>query len=246
MIKLPENLYYMITDNSIEDLNHKYCIIEGKVTEEVALKNRERLKALTSASEICFNNQVHGDKIYYADSAHPLGDEPDADGFYTDKKGLLLTVRTADCVPVIFYADDGSIVGAAHAGWRGAKANILANLYGEMSKKTSNISAIIGPSIHQKSYEVDFDFYNNFISEDLKNEDFFTESAISNHFMFDLKNYVLRKISDLGIKNVQILDEDTYSLKLSDGRHKYPSYRRHTHFPEDYPMSIITGIMIKK
>lgn len=245
MLNLPSNLYYIITDNSIPDLNHKYSVVEGKITEDVALKNRARIQGLTKANEICLNHQVHGNQIYYADGAHPFGSEPDADGFYTDKPGLLLCIRTADCVPVLFYSDDGKWVGGVHAGWRGAKDNILAKLYEAMSSKTSNISAIIGPCIHQKSYEVDWDFYNNFLGEDINNEDFFVESAIKNHFMFDLPGYVNRKLSMLGIKNIQKINEDTYSTKLEDERSKYPSFRRHTHNPEDYPQSVVTAIMIK-
>lgn len=245
MTNLPSNLYFIVTDNSIEDLSHKYIIVEGKVTEDIALKNRERLQVITAAPNICFNHQVHGNEIYYADWPHPLGLEPYADGFYTDKKGLFLAVMTADCVPVLFYSQDGAWIGAAHAGWKGAKANILANLYEKMSKQASDISAIIGPCIHQKSYEVDRGFYDNFLVEDSQNEVCFVESSNENHFMFDLPAYVDKKLSLLGIENIHKINEDTYSTKLGDGRHKYPSYRRHTHNTENYPQSIVTGIMIK-
>lgn len=245
MLNLPSNLYCIITDNSISDLNHKYSVVEGKVTEEVALKNRARLLDITKANEICYNHQIHGNEVYYADGAHPFEAEPDADGFYTDKPGLLLTIRTADCVPVLFYSEDGRWVGGAHAGWRGAKGNILAKLYEKISKEASNISVIVGPSIQQKSYEVDWDFYNNFLAEDIKNDEFFVESPKDKHFMFDLPGYVDRKLSLLEIENIQRINEDTYNTKLADGSLKYPSFRRHTHNPEDYPQSIINGIMIK-
>lgn len=245
MINLPSNLYYIITDNSITDLSHKYSFLEDKIPADVARQNRKHLQEITSADQLGLVHQVHGNHIYYADSEREFGDEIDADGFYTDKKGLLLCIRTADCVPVLLYSEDGSWVGGAHAGWRGAKGDILANLYEEMSSQTSNISAIIGPSIHQKSYEVDWAFYNNFISEDMNNEDFFVDSLKSNYFMFDLPGYVHRKLSLLGITNIQKIDEDTYSTKLEDGTYKYPSYRRHCHNPEDYPRSLVMGIMIR-
>jgi YfiH family protein len=193
-----------------------------------------------------FTQQVHGDRIIYAESGSVIEKEPEADGLYTDKKGVLLAIQTADCVPVLFFSENGNVVGAAHAGWKGAKLNILDRLYEKLSTKAKDFSAIICPSIQQKSYEVDSIFYGNFLEEDSGNDEFFIPSKKPMHFMFDLPTYVKRKLEKLLLKNIYHINEDTYSMKLPDDSFKYPSYRRSCHTGEFYPRSLVSTIMIKE
>jgi|GEM_PF-368628 len=243
MDNFPSNLYFIVTDHSIRDLNHKYTIIDGQVAEPEAIKNREIIQGIAKANHLCFLNQVHGNEVYYAQEPQPLGEEVAADAFYTDKAGILLCIRTADCCPIILYSDDGTIIGGAHAGWRGARANIVRNLHNKMSKYASEFSAIIGPTICQESYEVGQEFYDNFMQEDARFEDFFIASEKG--YYFDLSSFVQKQLQELGISKIHKITEDTYTTKLPDGSYKYPSYRRHCHIGEDYPRSIITAIMIK-
>lgn len=244
MDQLHPNLHHIVTDNSFGDLTHKYIPIDGKITEPESIANRATIKEATGATELCFLGQTHGNQIYYAESEEEIGKEQPVDAAYTDKAGLMLCIRTADCVPVILYADDGKLIGAAHAGWRGAKTKILYNLFDAMSKKANNISALIGPAIIQKSYEVNQEFHRNFIDDNVEYEKFFVPSNKKGHFLFNLPTFVKSQLLDLGISNIIAITEDTYSTKLPDGSYKYTSYRRHCHIKDDYPKSILTGIMI--
>jgi hypothetical protein len=244
-MKLPANIHFKIFDLSFPGTN-RYRPIEGKVNALEAAENRKLLKKNANAQDFFALEQVHGTEIHYADHERPLGYELSGDGSYTDKSGMLLHIGTADCVPVMFFANDGSIIGAAHAGWKGARGNIMKLIYEKLAKKTSNISAIIGPSISQESYEVDADFYKDFMSENENNAKFFIDSAKQNHKMFDIRNYVKHKLTALELSDIYEINEDTYSKKQEDGEYKYPSYRRFCHGSgEMYPRVLSSTIMIK-
>jgi len=246
MFTLPDNIVYKISDLSFIGNTHRYVPKEEKIPIEEAQKNRDLIKLATEAKEIVLCKQVHGADVYYSKTGTIIGQEPEADGCFTDGSGILLAIQTADCVPVVFFSSDCQVIGAAHAGWKGTKLNILDNLYNKISNIGKGFSAIIGPSIHQKSYEVDEGFLQNFLNEDKKNERFFIDSTQSQHFMFDLPGYVRSKLEKLDINNIHHVNEDTYTTKLPDGSFRYPSYRRSCHTGEFYPRSILTTIMIKK
>ena len=246
MFPVPDNIYYKIFDLSFVETTHQYVSREGNFSIEEVVENRNTLIKAANAKEILLTKQVHGPEIHYAETGSIIGKEPKADGCFTDKAGILLAIQTADCVPVLFFSNDGNIVGAAHAGWKGAKLNILDRLYEKLSRKNGDFSAIIGPSIHQKSYEVDKNFHESFLGDDKANERFFIDSVKPQHFMFDLPEYVRAKLEKLSLNNIYHIDEDTYSTKLPDGGFKYPSYRRSCHTGEVYPRSIISTIMIKE
>ena len=183
-------------------------------------------------------HQVHGSHVVYADA--PWAQAPKADGVVTDKPGIALTISTADCAPVLFYGkkdDDAPVIGAAHAGWKGALTGVLDNTVKTMEscgaiKET--LRACVGPCISKSSYEVDNNFITAFIEEHEDSERFFQSVAKKGHAMFDLSGYCAWRLFRAGVKNVALLDMDTYGNEK-----EFFSYRRATHRNEpDYGRQI--------
>lgn len=141
-------------------------------------------------------------------SEYPIGDAQ-----ITNKKNIPLIVRTADCVPVIFIDNEKLIIGIAHAGWRGAISGVIENTVNQMIRlgsEVKSICAVIGPCIHQQSYEVDSEFYKKFISEMADNKKHFLPSIKEGRYMFALPEYCQNKMSNLGIKNIENISSDTF------------------------------------
>jgi len=139
-----------------------------------------------------------------------------ADGQVTSNKEILLGIETADCVPVLFIDEVNCIVGAAHAGWKGAIANILDNTIEKMRKlgaNTDRIVAIIGPCIQQNDYEVGEEFFDQFIKDSQDSGKFFIKGKIPGKFMFDLPSYVKSKLSQNNLSKVLDIGINTYDHK---------------------------------
>lgn len=214
-----------------------------KCSNDEVERNAKSIINAFDAEEMAIMEQVHGTTISYVDKgAIPIIIKA-SDGIITDKKKLVLCVQTADCVPVLFSSESGDLIGAVHAGWKGAKNGIIHNVIKQMRAKTNEeIYAIIGPSIHQMSYEVDEKYRENFMSEDSKNIVFF--QSVENkdgYFLFDLPSYVKNKLHQVGVTNVTHCDEDTYS-----NPDKYYSYRRSCHTGKGYEGSLLSAIVINK
>ncbi|BCA59374.1 peptidoglycan editing factor PgeF [Sphingomonas sp. HMP6] len=151
---------------------------------------------------------------------------PRADALVTDRPGLALGILTADCAPVLLADKDAGVIGAAHAGWKGAiggvtDATILA--MEALGAKRERITAAIGPCIARNSYEVDDAFAHRFEAHDPANERFFVE-ARDGHFQFDLEAYVAHRLASAGIGRVAMLGLDTYADEA-----RFFSFRRATH-----------------
>ncbi|GGA54404.1 peptidoglycan editing factor PgeF [Sphingomonas psychrolutea] len=151
---------------------------------------------------------------------------PRADALVTDRPGLALGILTADCAPVLLADVAAGVVGAAHAGWKGAlggvtDATILA--MEALGAKRERIAAAIGPCIARSSYEVDDAFARRFAAHDPANERFFAEGR-EGHFQFDLEAYVAHRLAEAGIGRVALLGLDTYADEA-----RFFSYRRATH-----------------
>lgn len=168
-------------------------------------------------------------------------DRPKADAMVTRKPGIILGILTADCTPVLFADADAGVIGAAHAGWKGALAGVLENTITLMEKLGSDrgsISAAIGPTIAQASYEVSADFEADFLDKNAAFSIFFTPGKDKLHRQFDLPGLVTHRLKKAGIKNIVDSGIDTYS---SDAHF---SYRRTTHRGEaDYGRQL-SGIML--
>jgi len=189
-----------------------------------------RLRAMTMmdlpGSALVTVHQCHTHDVVVVDSPWAEGARPKADAMVTTRPGLALGILTADCAPVLFADRGGAVVGAAHAGWKGAIGGVLENTLDkmiELGAKKKNIVAAIGPCIGQRSYEVGPEFPAPFMAEDPINADFFAPSAKDGHFLFDLPGYVSRKLSRLGVHDVTRMPADTCRDET-----RFFSYRRAT------------------
>ena len=167
--------------------------------------------------------QVHSADVLHVTKPFAEGAKPEADGMVTATHGLRLAIVTADCAPVLFEDRYAGIIGAAHAGWRGAHGGVLENTVAAMvslGATRTNIAAAIGPCIAQASYEVDTGFKDQFTQDD----DRFFEDSQPGHFQFDLEGYAAWRLQQAGVGRLHCLGIDTYA-NTSD----FYSYRRATH-----------------
>ena len=191
------------------------------------MENRQRAKAaVLPESKLVTLHQVHSADVATVKKPFVLDARPHMDAMVTDRPGLLLGILTADCVPVLFYDASAQIVGAAHAGWKGAIGGVTDNTIIAMEKRGAsrdNISCAIGPCIAQESYEVDAGFQQRFVAEDPANASYF-KSGQSGHFQFDIESYVAGRLAKAGIAKIDKLGLDTYAHE-----DRYYSYRRSCH-----------------
>ena len=137
------------------------------------------------------------------------------DSLVTNRKGIALGILTADCAPILIYDPVNNLIGAIHAGWRGAYKKIVSNTLKKFKFKGSNFKdliVVIGPCISKKNYEVKRDFFNKFITNEQSNKKFFNYK--NNKMYFSLSDYIKQNFLNLGVKNVEIIKKDTY--KTSD------------------------------
>jgi YfiH family protein len=206
----------------------------GSSDEREAIEGNRRLAiaAILPEAELATVHQVHSADVVVADRAWPQGERPRADGLVSDTPNLLLGILTADCAPVLFADHRAVVVGAAHAGWRGALAGVTDATIEAMEKlgaRRENIHAAVGPCIAQPSYEVDDAFRSRFLDHDKDNERFFV-AGDGGKPRFDLEGYVVHRLISAGIDEVEALNLDTYA-----NPDRFFSYRRATHCGEaDY------------
>lgn len=172
-------------------------------------------------------NQIHSNNVVVLrETILPEHETDGADGMVTDVPGIALGILTADCGPILFSDISGKIVGACHAGWRGAKNGVLEKTVSSMQKlgaKTTDIYAAIGPCIGPDSYEVGPEFYDNFIKETLENKKYFKKAKKPGKFLFDLPGYIEGRLKRIGVDNVSSVKKDT----LKDEKNFF-SFRRNT------------------
>jgi len=218
-----------ISSGEVAGLNVGY----GSNDDRAAIdENRRRaVAALRAGAELVTLHQVHSPDVVYAEHAWLLDERPHADAVVTDRPGLLLGILTADCAPVLLADVEAGVIGAAHAGWRGAFGGVTDSAVAAMERlgaRRERIAAAVGPCIAQASYEVDGQFRDRFVAADADNSRFFTAAAENPHF--DLPAYVAERLRATGIGTVEALGLDTYA---DPGR--FFSYRRATHRGEsDY------------
>lgn len=158
--------------------------------------------------------QVHSaDCVVVENNAWMIGGEtPKADAMVTATPGVALGVCTADCAPVLFADRQGDVVGAAHAGWKGAFAGVLESTIAAMESLGSikdDIIAVVGPCIAQPSYEVGPEFRDRFLDQSPSNATFFISSERENHFLFDLEGYATHRLKTAGLSLVGTVSRDT-------------------------------------
>ena len=167
------------------------------------------------------------------------------DGLVTNKKNIILGILTADCAPILFYDSYNMIVGACHAGWRGALTGIIENTLIKMKSigsKIDNIRCAIGPCIGQDSYEVGKDFYNEFVSVESTAHQFFEKKPNEiSKYTFSLEGYIIDKLSRLGINSINSIRIDTFKED-----HICFSYRKSLIKKENDYGRMISTIVIKE
>ncbi|GAB5387207.1 MAG: peptidoglycan editing factor PgeF [Alphaproteobacteria bacterium] len=207
----------------------------------VVTHNRARVAQWFNAEEadLCGVHQIHSPTCVTAEK----GQFPKADALVTDQPGLICAVLTADCVPVLFADPRAGVIGAAHAGWKGAQDGVLEATIEQMTKlgaKAANITAHIGPAIRQHSYEVGIDWAGHIIASDQGAESLFIPSPRDGHLMFDLPRWCLTKLQAAGVHDIVDCRRDTY--REEDDLF---SYRRSCHREEpDYGRNI-SAIMLQ-
>lgn len=185
--------------------------------------------------------QCHSDTVITINDAMKLPHNQAADALVTQLSDIALGIQTADCAPILFYCPITNTIGATHAGWQGTFKNIHVKTVKTMKNLGANpadIIAVIGPCLHQKSFEVDEQFKMNFIQEHPQSEPYFTR--IKNRYHFDNANFIRHGLIACGMaeQSIEILPHDTYA-----DTDNFFSFRRATHNNEpDYgrQLSVIT------
>jgi hypothetical protein len=194
-------------------------------------ENRRRVAdAVLPGAALTGVYQVHGNRCVIVDDKSDLTARSEADALATRTPGIILGILTADCVPVLFADREAGIIGAAHAGWKGALAGVTDATLAAMESlgaRRPNIAAAIGPCIGRASYEVDAAFVQRFTTDDPANERFFAAGQ-PGHAMFDIAAYVAARLAAAGVTRIAIGGQDTYA-EAED----YFSYRRACHTGEN-------------
>ena len=219
-----------VSSGELQGLNVGYG---SKDDREAIDENRRRaVAAMRPEAELVTVHQAHSADVFYVDRAWPQDERPHGDAMVTDRPGLLLGILTADCAPVLFADAEAGVVGAAHAGWRGALGGVTDSTIAAMEQlgaRREDIHAAVGPCIAQPSYEVDDSFRERFVGADHANERFF-DAGPQGKPHFDLEAYVIHRLLGAGVGEVEALRLDTYADES-----RFYSYRRATHRGEaDY------------
>ena len=194
----------------------------------IAENRRRAIDAVLPGASLVTVHQIHSADVIEAGD-WPDDDRPHADALVTDRPGTLLGILTADCAPILLADREAGVIGAAHAGWRGAVAGVAASTVAAMERlgaRRNRISAAVGPCIARANYEVDHDFAER-LGE--ANQHFFTDGPAGKPH-FDLESFVVASLAAAGIGRIEALGQDTYSQP-----ERFFSFRRATHGGEpDY------------
>ena len=206
------------------------CSLNGRDAPALVAENRARaMHAMGLAPGALFGlHQVHGAAVaVLAEAGWPEDARPQADGVVTSRRGVALGIVTADCGPVLFADVEAGVIGACHAGWRGAVLGVMEATLDAMSAlgaRPGRVAAVLGPCIHQPSYEVGADLRDQVLARAAEHARFFAAGARPGKWQFDLPGYCLARLQALGLRAVASLGADTYA---DDQR--FFSFRRATH-----------------
>jgi hypothetical protein len=200
-------------------------------TAEAVDANRARIATHLGVGRLISVHQVHGDRAEMVTGPWD-GPKPRADAMVTDRPGIGLAILTADCAPVLFADRAAGVVGAAHAGWKGALEGVLEAAVAAMERLGADrgrIAAVVGPAISQRAYEVGPEFVERFLDEDMDYTRFFAGGA-GDRAMFDLPGFCLHRLREAGVGDAAWTGHCTYS-----DADRFFSYRRACHRGEtDY------------
>lgn len=210
-----------VSGGSYASLN---CSLSSHDSRDAVLQNRARAARVIGADPAGLLGlmQVHGAGVTHVTAPWRAGDGPRADAMVTDRSDVALGIITADCAPVLFADAAAGVIGAAHAGWRGAVAGVLeATVAAMVELGARRITAVIGPCIHQASYEVGAELRDAVLARDAADARFFATGRRDGRWQFDLPNYCAARLAAAGIAAIDSLGMDT----LADEA-RFFSYRR--------------------
>lgn len=185
-------------------------------------QNRGFVARTLGATTLLTPYQTHSAKVVVVDTLWPDAKPPEGDAIVTNKPGIAIGVLTADCVPILLADEKKGVIGAVHAGWKGAIGGVIEAGIGAMKTLgAKHITATIGPAIEQYSYEVGAEFYEQFLKASPDNAQYFEPSSRDGHHLFDLKGYVRGRLEKAGISSINVLANDTCLEE-----HLFFSYRR--------------------
>jgi hypothetical protein len=198
------------------------------------IANRDRVvDVLSQGAQLLTLYQIHSPEVVTVTAPWNIGEGPQADAMATNVPNLTLGILTADCAPVLFADPDAKVIGAAHAGWKGALGGVTDSAIAAMEKLGANrtrIAAAIGPCISQANYEVGPEFRERFLESASDFARFFVASDKQGHFRFDLEGFVAQRLAACGIVRIERHSTCTYAAEDD-----FFSFRRATHRGEkDY------------
>ena len=236
--------------SAIPSLHHAFFSREGGVSEGIyaglnggvgsndnpahVAENRRRMAATLRVAPERFLTvfQIHSPDVVVASAPWNTATRPKADAIVTRTEGLAIGVTAADCGPILFADPTARVIGAAHAGWKGALTGVVEATVDAMEKlgaDRANVVAAVGPLIRQPSYEVGHEFVERFVDADAENSRYFAAAAREGHAMFDLAGFIRKRLERAGVLFVDDTGIDTYSDE------RFFSYRRSVHREEaDY------------
>jgi YfiH family protein len=236
--------------SAIPGLRHAFFSREGGVSDGIyaglngglgsnddpahVAENRRRMAEAMGVTSNRFLSlhQIHSPDVVVATGPWPNPERPRADALVTRTESLAIGVTAADCGPILFVDPNARVIGAAHAGWKGALTGVVESTVDAMENlgaERSGIVAAIGPLIRQSSYEVGDEFVERFVEADAENGRFFIPAAREHHSMFDLAGFIRMRLESAGVLMIDDIGVDTYSDE------RFFSYRRSVHRKEpDY------------
>jgi YfiH family protein len=212
-------------------------------------ENRARVvAALAPEARLVTLAQIHSPKVHVVGADWAIIEKkgrPEGDGMATALPGLILGIQTADCAPVLLADAKARVIGAAHAGWKGALGGVLEAVIAAMEglgAQRGNIAAAIGPCITQDNYEVSWEMRDRFLELGLRNRVFFIPSGKEGHYRFDLEGYAAQRLAQAGIGTIEKLGLCTYPPENG-----FFSFRRTTHRGEaDYGREISAIVLTEQ
>jgi YfiH family protein len=233
--------------SAVSGLRHAFFTREGGVSQGIynslnagigsqddpvhVVENRRRMAEIMGVSPSNFLSlyQVHSPDAVIADGAWDAASRPRADAIVTKTPGLAIGVTAADCGPILFADPRARVIGAAHAGWKGALTGVLEKTVDAMEtlgSRRGDIAAAVGPLIRQQSYEVGAEFVARFTKDDPGHARFFVPSVRDGHALFDLGGFIRMRLERAGVMTIDDTGIDTYADK------RFFSYRRSVHRKE--------------
>ena len=200
------------SEGNYESLN---CGLGSSDKKENVLKNLEFVskKIECKKESLITLNQKHTNEVICFISDDDVKNKLAGDAIVSKVKNVGIGILTADCASIFFYAPKNKIIGCSHAGWKGALNGIIKNTvekFNELNSNNNDLIAVVGPCINKKNYKIKTDLYKKFTDQDKKNEIFF-EKISNENYIFDLRGYINKEISNLDIKSIENIEKDTFS-----------------------------------